>query len=173
MLFHGQTTKVNEWHGLSGVIPTCHGTSLNFGLDIYLRMGTQSRLHFLPFMLYLFCITIYNDLTSHPKTCLTLYISNFLHLVPYCSSIIIDSCLYVATPRNCLNVIALYSKSYQAFTISQNFWLDYFLIQMMTYRDIRERICVAGGDASMVESPTEPKWSPEGTNIFLYAQDIF
>ncbi|KAK6139033.1 hypothetical protein DH2020_027219 [Rehmannia glutinosa] len=28
--------------------------------------------------------------------------------------------------------------------------------------EIKNRICVAGGDPSIVESPTEPKWSPEG-----------
>lgn len=43
MLFHGLITKENEWHGLNGVIPTCHGTSLNFGLDIYLRMGRYMK----------------------------------------------------------------------------------------------------------------------------------
>ncbi|KAI3465396.1 hypothetical protein Pfo_022059 [Paulownia fortunei] len=33
--------------------------------------------------------------------------------------------------------------------------------------DIRNRICVAGGDPSIVESPTEPKWSPEGELFFI------
>lgn len=33
--------------------------------------------------------------------------------------------------------------------------------------DIKERICVAGGDPSIVESPTEPKWSPEGELFFI------
>lgn len=39
MLFLGLITKENVWLGLNGVIPICHGTDLNFGLDIYLRMG--------------------------------------------------------------------------------------------------------------------------------------
>ncbi|KAL0438664.1 UNVERIFIED_CONTAM: hypothetical protein Slati_2349400 [Sesamum latifolium] len=33
--------------------------------------------------------------------------------------------------------------------------------------DIKNRICVAGGDPSIVESPTEPKWSPEGELFFV------
>lgn len=33
--------------------------------------------------------------------------------------------------------------------------------------DIIDRICVAGGDPSIVESPTEPKWSPEGELFFI------
>ncbi|KAH6834538.1 alpha/beta-Hydrolases superfamily protein [Perilla frutescens var. hirtella] len=33
--------------------------------------------------------------------------------------------------------------------------------------DINNRICVAGGDSSIVESPTEPKWSPEGELFFI------
>ncbi|KAL0351963.1 UNVERIFIED_CONTAM: Dipeptidyl peptidase family member 6 [Sesamum calycinum] len=33
--------------------------------------------------------------------------------------------------------------------------------------DIKNRICVAGGDPSIVESPTEPKWSPEGDLFFV------
>ncbi|KAG8377647.1 hypothetical protein BUALT_Bualt08G0054700 [Buddleja alternifolia] len=34
--------------------------------------------------------------------------------------------------------------------------------------DIQNRICVAGGDSSIMESPTEPKWSPEeSTNEVL------
>ncbi|PIN12817.1 Dipeptidyl aminopeptidase [Handroanthus impetiginosus] len=33
--------------------------------------------------------------------------------------------------------------------------------------DIKNRICVAGGDPSIVEAPTEPKWSPEGELFFI------
>ncbi|KAG8377648.1 hypothetical protein BUALT_Bualt08G0054800 [Buddleja alternifolia] len=33
--------------------------------------------------------------------------------------------------------------------------------------DIQNRICVAGGDPSIMESPTEPKWSPEGELFFI------
>lgn len=33
--------------------------------------------------------------------------------------------------------------------------------------DINNCICVAGGDSSIVESPTEPKWSPEGELFFI------
>ncbi|KAL6548829.1 hypothetical protein OROHE_008674 [Orobanche hederae] len=33
--------------------------------------------------------------------------------------------------------------------------------------EIKNRICVAGGDPSIVESPTEPKWSPEGELFFI------
>lgn len=33
------TAKVNDWHGLSGLIPTCHGIKLNSGLATYLRQG--------------------------------------------------------------------------------------------------------------------------------------
>ncbi|XP_051124272.1 acylamino-acid-releasing enzyme [Andrographis paniculata] len=33
--------------------------------------------------------------------------------------------------------------------------------------DIKKRICVAGGDVSIVESPTEPKWAPDGELFFI------
>ncbi|KAL9172436.1 hypothetical protein ABFS82_03G046700 [Erythranthe guttata] len=33
--------------------------------------------------------------------------------------------------------------------------------------NIKNRICVAGGDPSIVESPSEPKWSPEGELFFV------
>ncbi|XP_021856255.1 uncharacterized protein [Spinacia oleracea] len=33
--------------------------------------------------------------------------------------------------------------------------------------DISKRICVAGGDHTLVESPTEPKWTPEGDLLFI------
>ncbi|KAG5543403.1 hypothetical protein RHGRI_016216 [Rhododendron griersonianum] len=34
-------------------------------------------------------------------------------------------------------------------------------------RDICKRVCVAGGDPAIVESPTEPKWSSEGELFFI------
>ncbi|KAL2455143.1 alpha/beta-Hydrolases superfamily protein [Abeliophyllum distichum] len=33
--------------------------------------------------------------------------------------------------------------------------------------DIQNRTCIAGGDPLIVESPTEPKWSPEGELFFI------
>ncbi|CAO2817837.1 unnamed protein product [Amaranthus hypochondriacus] len=33
--------------------------------------------------------------------------------------------------------------------------------------DVYKRICVAGGDPNVVESPTEPKWTPEGDLLFI------
>ncbi|KAF5200486.1 Dipeptidyl aminopeptidase biii [Thalictrum thalictroides] len=33
--------------------------------------------------------------------------------------------------------------------------------------DIHKRICIAGGDPTTVESPTEPKWSPKGELFFV------
>ncbi|KAL1332894.1 hypothetical protein HN51_061662 [Arachis hypogaea] len=33
--------------------------------------------------------------------------------------------------------------------------------------EIHKRVCVAGGDPSLVESPTEPKWSPDGELFFI------
>jgi len=35
-------------------------------------------------------------------------------------------------------------------------------------RDLAKRVCVAGGNPLVVESPTEPKWSPKGTIFLLY-----
>jgi hypothetical protein len=29
-------------------------------------------------------------------------------------------------------------------------------------REVHNRICIAGGDPALVESPTEPKWSAKG-----------
>ncbi|KAM7280474.1 hypothetical protein ACFE04_007608 [Oxalis oulophora] len=34
-------------------------------------------------------------------------------------------------------------------------------------RQVYKRICVAGSDPNIVESPTEPKWSPEGELFFI------
>ncbi|KAL2895147.1 Acylamino-acid-releasing enzyme 1 [Bienertia sinuspersici] len=33
--------------------------------------------------------------------------------------------------------------------------------------DVCKRICVAGGDPTLVESPTEPKWTPDGDLLFI------
>jgi len=33
---------------------------------------------------------------------------------------------------------------------------------MLICRDLGKRICVAGSDQKLIESPTEPKWSPHG-----------
>ncbi|KAL3514539.1 hypothetical protein ACH5RR_027256 [Cinchona calisaya] len=33
--------------------------------------------------------------------------------------------------------------------------------------EVHTRICVAGGDQTIVESPTEPKWSPQGELFFI------
>jgi hypothetical protein len=33
---------------------------------------------------------------------------------------------------------------------------------LLLCREIKEKICVAGGDPTIVESPTEPKWSSKG-----------
>ncbi|KAJ0687176.1 putative bleomycin hydrolase [Helianthus annuus] len=33
--------------------------------------------------------------------------------------------------------------------------------------DVYKRVCVAGGDSAIVESPTEPKWSDEGELFFI------
>ncbi|KAF9622679.1 hypothetical protein IFM89_032600 [Coptis chinensis] len=33
--------------------------------------------------------------------------------------------------------------------------------------DVYKRICVAGGDSTLLESPTEPKWSPKGELFFI------
>ncbi|KAG9147108.1 hypothetical protein Leryth_005343 [Lithospermum erythrorhizon] len=33
--------------------------------------------------------------------------------------------------------------------------------------DIENRMCIAGGDPDIVESPTEPKWSPQGELFFV------
>ncbi|URE38643.1 Dienelactone hydrolase family [Musa troglodytarum] len=34
-------------------------------------------------------------------------------------------------------------------------------------QELSKRICVAGGDPTIVESPTEPKWSPKGELFFI------
>ncbi|XP_074585434.1 uncharacterized protein LOC141841200 isoform X1 [Curcuma longa] len=42
-------------------------------------------------------------------------------------------------------------------------WVGYF----SENGDLSNRICVAGGDPTIVESPTEPKWSPKGELFFI------
>ncbi|XP_074582427.1 dipeptidyl-peptidase 5-like [Curcuma longa] len=42
-------------------------------------------------------------------------------------------------------------------------WVGYF----SENGDLSNRICVAGGDPIIVESPTEPKWSPKGELFFI------
>lgn len=39
---------------------------------------------------------------------------------------------------------------------------------MVIDREIGKRLCVSGGDPEIVESPSEPQWSPKGTNFFFY-----
>ncbi|AQL01112.1 alpha/beta-Hydrolases superfamily protein [Zea mays] len=38
---------------------------------------------------------------------------------------------------------------------------------LLLCREIKEKICVAGGDPTIVESPTEPKWSSKGELFFI------
>lgn len=42
-------------------------------------------------------------------------------------------------------------------------WVGYF----NDSGDLFKRVCVAGGDQTLVESPTEPKWSPQGELFFI------
>ncbi|CAD5165169.1 unnamed protein product [Musa acuminata subsp. malaccensis] len=42
-------------------------------------------------------------------------------------------------------------------------WVGYF----SENGELSKRICVAGGDPTIVESPTEPKWSPKGELFFI------
>ncbi|CAL5051810.1 unnamed protein product [Urochloa decumbens] len=42
-------------------------------------------------------------------------------------------------------------------------WVGYFNDK----GDVQKRICVAGGDPTLVESPTEPKWSSKGELFFI------
>ena len=45
---------------------------------------------------------------------------------------------------------------------------------MLSCREVYKRICVAGTDSMLVESPTEPKWSPSGTVlIFLVDEQTY
>ncbi|XP_019105164.2 uncharacterized protein LOC104899002 isoform X2 [Beta vulgaris subsp. vulgaris] len=42
-------------------------------------------------------------------------------------------------------------------------WVGY----MSEDGDVYKRICVAGGNPALIESPTEPKWTPEGDLLFV------
>lgn len=47
------------------------------------------------------------------------------------------------------------------------------LIMTLSCRKIGNRICVVGSDPAVVESPTEPKWSPKGTLLnYLIKESI-
>jgi len=37
-----------------------------------------------------------------------------------------------------------------------------FIAVLIMCSEVQKRICVAGGDPTLVESPTEPKWSSKG-----------
>lgn len=37
----------------------------------------------------------------------------------------------------------------------------------ITCREVHNKICIAGGDPTLVESPTEPKWTSKGVSIFI------
>ncbi|CAH1452197.1 unnamed protein product [Lactuca virosa] len=38
--------------------------------------------------------------------------------------------------------------------------------------DVYKRVCVAGGDPTIIESPTEPKWSSEGELFFVTDRNL-
>lgn len=38
---------------------------------------------------------------------------------------------------------------------------------MVIDSEIGKRLCVSGGDPEIAESPSEPQWSPKGTNFFF------
>jgi hypothetical protein len=52
-------------------------------------------------------------------------------------------------------------------TVSYYMYMSHFNLKlnhlMFRCREIYKRVCVAGYDPSVVESPTEPKWSSDGT----------
>lgn len=53
-------------------------------------------------------------------------------------------------------------------------WLIALTFLMLSCREVYKRICVAGTDSMLVESPTEPKWSPSGTVlIFLVDEQTY
>jgi len=44
------------------------------------------------------------------------------------------------------------------------------------YRDLAKRVCIAGGNPLLIESPSEPKWSPKGilfSAVFVCTLDYF
>lgn len=40
-------------------------------------------------------------------------------------------------------------------------------LTMVIDSEIGKRLCVSGGDPEIAESPSEPQWSPKGTNFFF------
>ena len=42
---------------------------------------------------------------------------------------------------------------------------------MLSCREVYKRICVAGSDSTLVESPTETKWSPDGILLIFLVDD--
>lgn len=53
-------------------------------------------------------------------------------------------------------------------------WLIVLTFLMLPCSEVYKRICVAGDDSKLVESPTEPKWSPSGTVlIFLVDEQTY
>nr|CAB3486759.1 unnamed protein product [Digitaria exilis] len=43
----------------------------------------------------------------------------------------------------------------------------YLFVLIIFYREVQKKICIAGGDPTLVESPTEPKWSSKGELFFI------
>lgn len=52
-----------------------------------------------------------------------------------------------------------------------NIWLVALIFLMLSCREVYKRICVAGSDSTLVESPTEPKWSPDGILLIFLVDD--
>ncbi|KAG2610819.1 hypothetical protein PVAP13_4KG229100 [Panicum virgatum] len=42
-----------------------------------------------------------------------------------------------------------------------------YFVSFIIFREVENRICIAGGDPTLVESPTEPKWSSKGQLFFI------
>jgi hypothetical protein len=40
------------------------------------------------------------------------------------------------------------------------------------YRDLTKRVCIAGGNRLLIESPSEPKWSPKGILLLYLYVDL-
>jgi hypothetical protein len=59
-------------------------------------------------------------------------------------------CLSCLLPQVCTNVSGPSSK------------ICKFIAVLIMCSEVQKRICVAGGDPTLVESPTEPKWSSKG-----------
>jgi hypothetical protein len=54
------------------------------------------------------------------------------------------------------------SNVHECFMIFFEDLLIYLLRCLLLCREIKEKICIAGGDPTIVESPTEPRWSSKG-----------